>query len=77
MTHNDTATYVPLREMQQQTANLFPSENAFRWFIRNHRDGLAKNATMIQVANRLLFNPDAFKEYVIQDGAARVGGAAA
>jgi len=76
MPHSDTAVFVPLREMQQQVENLFPNQNSFRWFVRHHRDGLAKNAAMIQVANRLLFDPAAFKEYVIRDGAERVGYAA-
>ena len=73
MTHSDTTVFVPLREMQQQVENLFPNQNSFRWFVRHHRDGLAKNVAMIQVANRLLFDPSAFKEYVIRHGAERVG----
>ena len=76
MSHSDTAFFVPLREMQPQVENLFPNQNSFRWFVRHLRDGLAKNAAMIQVANRLLFDPAAFKEYVIRDGAERVGYAA-
>ena len=76
MSHSDTTAFIPLRDMQQQVENLFPNQNSFRWFVRHHRDGLAKNAAMIQVANRLLFDPAAFKKYVIRDGAERVGNAA-
>ena len=76
MTHSDTASFISLRDMQQQVENLFPNQNSFRWFVRHHRHGLAKSAAMIQVANRLLFDPAAFKESVIRDGAERVGYAA-
>ena len=68
--------FIPLRDMQAEAQSLFPSINSFRWYIRHHRDELAKAGAMILVANRLLFKPDAFIGYVIKDGAARVGGAA-
>jgi len=73
---SQTTAYVPLRDMQDEAKTFFPSEHSFRWFIRNHRENLAKAGAMIQVANRLLFKPEAFVAYVIKDGAERVGGAA-
>lgn len=69
-------TYLPLAEMQKESAVFFPTQNSFRWFIRHHRDALADAGAMICVAKRLLFNPESFIAYVIQDGQKRAGGAA-
>lgn len=48
--------------------HLFPSIEAARWYLREHRAGLYEAGALLMHRGRLMFLPAAFEQYVLQAG---------
>lgn len=48
--------------------NAFPTKDSLSWFVRRHRDALAKEAAVIFVTGRILYHPSRFEQVVLDIG---------
>lgn len=60
--------YVDMRTLHPNVQNKYPSLDSLRWFVRNHRDELARAGALINVTGRLHFHPWLFQQAVIEIG---------
>jgi hypothetical protein len=56
-------------DYQAARANVFPSEESLRWFVRQHRDELIAAGAIVAPAGRKLISPQAFDKAVLSIGA--------
>lgn len=61
----------PLTEYQAQRASVFPSMSSLNWFVRQHRDQLAKCNAVGAPTGRLLVDPERFDRYVARQTSGR------
>lgn len=50
----------PLPDFQQARANIFPTLEAIRWHLRDHREAYLRGGALKSINGRLLVVPDAF-----------------
>jgi hypothetical protein len=71
----DTASAVIGLQLPEQyraaRPNVYPSLDAFRWFVRRHRDELVAAGALVAPTGRLLVHPEAFDRVVLSVGPRR------
>lgn len=61
---------VPLLTYQERRAQLFPTVESIRWFVRRQRAELVNGGALLLVAARWQVNIDRFDAYVMKAGKA-------
>lgn len=64
MTTQVDSALVSLPEYREQNQRLFPSEGSLQWYVRQHKQGLAKAGAILLHAGRWYVRADRFNEYV-------------
>lgn len=70
----DTSAVIGLQLPEQYRAarpNVYPSPDAFRWFVRQHRAALVEAGALVAPTGRLLVSPEAFDRVVLSVGPRR------
>lgn len=67
---------IPLHDYQRQRAQVFPSLDSLRWFIRHNHAELGARGALLMPARRLLVVPGRFDEFVQDIGAKKLRRAA-
>jgi len=60
--------YVDMRAIQPDLKHSYPTLDSFRWFVRNHREELARAGALINITGRLRFHPELFQQAAIEIG---------
>ena len=60
--------FVDLSTLLPAVANMFPTEEAIRWYVRRNRAFLVEHGALILVAGRLRFHPVRFKAAAVTVG---------
>jgi len=62
------AEFVDLPDLLPQVSHTFPSVESIRWFVRTHRERLARAGAMIAITGRLRFHPARFQQVAVEIG---------
>jgi len=62
------AEFVDLPDLLPQVSHTFPSVESIRWFVRIHRERLARAGAVIAITGRLRFHPDRFQQVAVEIG---------
>ena len=62
------AEFVDLPDLLPQVLHTFPSVDSVRWFVRVHRDELARLGAVIGITGRLRFHPERFQQAAAEIG---------
>lgn len=68
--------FVDLNSLLPLVQHTFPTKDSIRWFVRLHKESLAKAGALISITGRLRFHPDLFQRVAVEIGRAAAGGAA-
>lgn len=60
--------FVDLPTLLPAVANMFPTVEAVRWYVRRNRAALVEHGALILVAGRLRFHPARFKVAAVAVG---------
>jgi hypothetical protein len=66
------AEFVDLRDLLPQVLHTFPTLDSVRWFVRIHREPLARAGAVIAITGRLRFHPDRFQQAATEIGRASI-----
>ncbi|MEJ8821446.1 hypothetical protein WKW80_05260 [Variovorax humicola] len=58
-----------LDDYQQCTSHIFPGCQSIRWYVRQHRDALARSGALLTIAGRLWVHAPKFDRCVLEIGA--------
>lgn len=67
------ADFVDLLDLLPQVNHTFPSIDSIRWFVRIHREELARSGAVIAITGRLRFHPERFQQVAAEIGRQAVG----
>ena len=62
---------VPLLAYQERRAQLCPTVESIRWFVRQHRDELVSRGALLLIAARWQIDVERFDAYVLEAGKAQ------
>lgn len=62
------AALLTLAQVPDKYPALFPTVEAVRWYLRDHRDGLQDAGALLVIRGRLRVVPRPFEEYVLRAG---------
>lgn len=60
--------YVDLNDLLPQVQHTFPTIDSVRWFVRVHREQLARAGAVIAITGRLRFHPERFQQLAVEIG---------
>lgn len=63
---------VPIRELQQQLARVFPTRGALDWELRVHRAEYVRGGAIFVVAGRLVAHPPRFERVALEIASRKV-----
>jgi hypothetical protein len=63
---------VPMRDLQLELANIFPSQGSLDWEVRQHRREYIDGGAIFELAGRLLAHPPTFKRIALAIGQRRL-----
>jgi hypothetical protein len=66
------AELIPMRELQQRLARIFPSAASLEWHTRRHRTEYVQRGALFEIAGRLMAHPPTFERVALQIGARTV-----
>ncbi|PWB40134.1 MAG: hypothetical protein C3F19_11605 [Rhodocyclales bacterium] len=66
------AEYVDLPDLLPQVQHTFPSVDSIRWYVRIHREELARVGAVIAITGRLRFHPARFQRAAVEIGSRNV-----
>lgn len=62
------AEYVDMETLLPDVRSTFPSKDSLKWFVRQHRETLAKAGALICITGRLRFHPALFQRAAVEIG---------
>lgn len=62
------AEFVDLPDLLPQVSHTFLTVDSVRWFVRVHRDQLARSGAVIAITGRLRFHPERFQRVAAEIG---------
>lgn len=65
-THSPLSGLIQPEAYQQRTAHIFPSVESLHWYIRQHRDELARSRALIAISRRRWIDPSRFDAAVLE-----------
>jgi len=68
MAANAVLALMPMLDYQQSRAQVFPSEESLRWFVRARRSELLDAGALLMVAGRKVISPEEFDAVVLDVG---------
>ena len=62
------AGLLPVGRIPERYPHIFPSEESFRWYLREHRAGLETAGALLIIRGRLNIAPEPLERYVLKAG---------
>ncbi len=63
---------VPVRDLQRELANVFPSQGSLDWELRTHRREYVAGGAIFEVAGRLMAHPATFAKVALSIAARKL-----